>query len=708
MGGSDGDHGSLPGRDREQALLARALRSAAEGSPRALFVHGEAGVGKTRLVRDACQASQLRTAWGSCVRFAGAEVPYTPIAGVLQDWLNSAGPTERDEVLAGADELAALLPSIGFGTAIAGGRLVPLVDLVISRLTDRRPTVVVVDDLQWADAASLDVLAYLIAGFRNQPLALIATCRDEARSEGHPLHDWLADMRRMPSFEEIHLERLDLESTADQIAGLTRHPRDLELAARVQAMSDGNPYLTELLVRDLPNPQTTPVAVPDALREALIAQWNRLSRESRDLTRLLAAAGRPVPLAVLTRVAGEHGINPEYVTDCLTEAETHGVIESTSGTPWFRHPLIADILYDGLPPTAAGKVHATYVRVLEATPDAAAADLAAHSHLAGRTDDAFRWSLQAADESARLHAAAEEAIHLRRACDLWASVSVRGSTPDRIQLLRRTSAAYSRIGEPGEAVALLDRALTLVDREAEPLLASAILTSRSRARSRDGAPSDLADAQAAVDLGSSDPDSPEYAMALAETMHAQQAVEVAERSGSEDALTRALGKRAAATYLRNPSDALADATRAAQLALSHGNLRDLQDATVGRLNALIQLGRYDEFLQEGVTAYWHLTDGGAGKSCHALVFLLIEGLLDSGRWDEARAMVRTALAARCSGITGAGVRVAAALLAARSGQDAEAELHLARAGELAPGTVRDLREGFGTPPAERLGQPGPA
>lgn len=682
MGGSNGDHGSLPGRAREQALLARALRSAAEGSPQAMFVHGEAGVGKTRLVRETCQTSQLRTMWGSCVRFAAAEVPYTPIAGVLQDWLNSAGPTDRDEVLAGADDLAALLPSIGFGTAIAGGRLVPLVDLIISRLAERRPTVVVVDDLQWADAASLDVLAYLIAGFRDQPLALIATCRDEARSEGHPLHGWLADMRRMPSFEEIHLERLDLESTADQIAGLTRQPRDLELAARVQAVSDGNPYLTELLVHDLPDPQAAPIAVQDALRDALLTQWHGLSRESRDLTRLLAAAGRPVPLAVLTRVAGEHGINPEYVTDCLTEAETHGVIESTSGTPWFRHPLIADILYDGLPLTAAGKVHATYVRVLEATPDAAAADLAAHSHLAGRTDDAFRWSLQAADDAGRLGAGAEEAIHLRRACDLWESVSVRGSTGDQIQLLRRTSAAYSKIGEPGEAVALLDRALTLVDREAEPLLASAILTSRSRVRSNDGP----ADAQAAVDLGSSDPDSAEYAMALAETSQVQEAVEVAERSGSEDALTRALCKRAAATYLRNPSDALADATRAAHLASSRGNLPDLQDATVCRLNAAIQLGRYDEFLTDGVTAYRQLIDGGAGKSCHALIFLLIEGLLDADRWDEARAMVRTALAARCSGVTGAGVRQAAALLAARSGQDSEAELHLARARELAPST----------------------
>jgi predicted ATPase len=93
---------------------------------------------------------------------------------------------------------------------------------VFTRLADRRPTVMVIDDLQWADRTSLDVLAYLIAGFHEQRLALIATCRDEHRGDGHPLHGWFADMRRMPLFTEIHLERLDLAATETQIEGPSR------------------------------------------------------------------------------------------------------------------------------------------------------------------------------------------------------------------------------------------------------------------------------------------------------------------------------------------------------------------------------------------------------------------------------------------------------------------------------------------------------
>ena len=79
----------------------------------------------------------------------------------------------------------------------------------------------VIDDLQWADASSLDLLAFLISGFRDQQLAVVATVRDEDRPESHRLTSWLAEVRRMPSVEEMHLERLGPEGTAAQVAALT-------------------------------------------------------------------------------------------------------------------------------------------------------------------------------------------------------------------------------------------------------------------------------------------------------------------------------------------------------------------------------------------------------------------------------------------------------------------------------------------------------
>ena len=185
MGGLRPDH-RFAGRAAEQRFLGDVLLDAVAGVPHAIVIHGEAGIGKTRLAREVCGDSQLNVLWGSSVHFGGASVPFAPIAGALQDWLSRADADERAETLAGTDGLSALLPSLGVSGGVDSTRLPMLVDLVLNRIAVRRPTVVVVDDLQWADVASLDAMAYLIAGFRSQPLVLLATCRTEERGEGIP------------------------------------------------------------------------------------------------------------------------------------------------------------------------------------------------------------------------------------------------------------------------------------------------------------------------------------------------------------------------------------------------------------------------------------------------------------------------------------------------------------------------------------------
>ena len=279
-----------------------------------------------------------------------------------------------------------------------------LVDLVLNRIAVRRPTVVVVDDLQWADVASLDAMAYLIAGFRSQPLVLLATCRTEERGEGHPLHSWLADMRRMPFFGELRLDPLDLDGTSSEIEGLLGQAPDIELAAEVLARSDGNPYLVELMVSGLSGAEhTLPATVPAALREALLAAWHSLSDQARLVTRILAVGGRPTSSAVLTEVAAGHGLEASLIAPCLAEAHDRGVVETApDGTSWFRHPLLAEVLYDGLSPDQAAELHADYIRVLESRPtEVEAADLAIHNERAGNIDATYHWSLVAADHAAR-------------------------------------------------------------------------------------------------------------------------------------------------------------------------------------------------------------------------------------------------------------------------------------------------------------------
>src|SRR5689334_8936719 len=142
------------GRAAEQEFLGGALSRAVSGVPHAIVIHGEAGIGKTRLAREVCRDSHLNVLWGSCVHFGSASVPFAPIIGGLRDWLGRAGDDEQTEILAGTDGLSALLPSLGAGSNIHTSRLPMLVDLVLNRIALRQPTVMVVDDLQWADVAS--------------------------------------------------------------------------------------------------------------------------------------------------------------------------------------------------------------------------------------------------------------------------------------------------------------------------------------------------------------------------------------------------------------------------------------------------------------------------------------------------------------------------------------------------------------------------
>ena len=707
------DH-RLAGRGGELDLLARVVRRAALGGPCALVVHGEAGVGKTRLVREASNDPDLLVLWGSCVHFGGASVPYAPIIGVLQNWLAQAAPAERTEVLAGVDELSTLLPMLGTAPIAATDRLIPLIDLVLNRIAERHRTVLVVDDLHWADVASLDVLAYLITGFRGQRLTVLGTCRDEERGDGHPLHSWLADMRRMPSFEEIHLERLEQAATAIQLEHLLGQAPDIDLVTQVQAWSGGNPYLTELLVEDLSGELSAlPATVPARLRDALLAAWHSLSGPARQLVRVLAVGGRPTPLSTLAAVASEHGFVVSLMTDCLTEAQQRGVLRAgPADPPWFRHPLLADVLYDGLPPGEAARIHATYLRVLEATSvavEADAADLAVHSQQAGQLDDTYRWSLVAAEHAANLRAPVEQAIQLERACEIWEQVSpdVRGTAADRVELVLQAGAVCMRVGREDAAIDQLTRALKLVDRDREPLPAANLLIDRSILRWHRTEPIEavFADIYEALELTTPFPDSAERARVLsalgsAESWsgrpealaHADEAVRIARGAGSERALAEALAERASVIAFASPTLAIADAQEAEQLARSCGAMVDLLDAFVWQVNALRSLGRRAEATEVALRGHADMLAPGRDMFAYFLAFLAADGLLEAGRWQECQDLLRSAMAARCRAIAGGAIRLVAASLAVRRGRLPEARQHFDRARELISDTFPGIRQ----------------
>ncbi|MGW1345534.1 helix-turn-helix transcriptional regulator [Kribbella sp. NPDC002412] len=695
----------LAGRAEEQELLAKALQGAASGTPCALVVEGEAGVGKTSLVRDACgRREHAQVLWGTCVNFGASSVPFAPVIGALRTHV--------------ADDIAQLAQALGGAHPTEPGQLLPRIDDAFNRLAQRAPTILVIDDLQWADRTSLDVLAYLIAGFRNQRLALLMTCRDEHRGEGHPLHGWFADMRRMPSFGEVHLDRLTVAGTEEQLETILGRAVDAGFAAEVYGRSGGNPYLTELLVRSHDK-------APTALRDALLATWHGLSPGARQTTRVLAVGGRPIELEVLAAVASDRGVDPEQVPGYLTEAADEGVVRNDGkGRAWFRHPLLAEVLYDALPHGDAVRIHASFVRVLESRSDEAAADLAVHNHRAGRVNEAFRWSLIAADHAAELHASTVESLHLERACSLWAQLSpaIRGSRHDHIDLLRRTWDVCETAGRYTVSLEYARQAMELVDRDSEPLLASNLLLASQdyvhpQSAGRKAVNDQLLEA---LRLTDGHPDSAERAfaleaMAFAEAWdavrdpaagrsglaHVEEAIRVAHRSGNEVALAAALATRALLYLHTGAGDPLPAAEEAERAGRRSGDPHRMGVAVTWRVNALGKEGRFTEAAEVALRAAEELHALGASWE-HFVGQQAADWLFVVGRWRECREVLRRGLAARCDGIIGAAVRLCSAQLALHSGRLTEARLHLDRALEMVSEDYAGLRSSFSFVKAELL------
>ena len=704
----------LVGREKESRLLREALRRTAEGVPVAVLVSGEAGVGKTRLVRDvvteAVERDGVVVRWGTCVQFGASTLPFAPL-------------------------LSALRGDLPIAAASADQRLLPTLDGVVNGLAAQHPTVLVVDDLQWADESSLDVLAYLITGFGGQRLAVVATCRQEPRAEGHPLFGWLADMRRMPSFREMVLPRLDLDQTSVLLARLRDEAPDLELAALVRERSDGNPYLVELLSAAIPpGAHRLPTTAPRRLEDALTGTWHRLGAGARTLTRLLAVGGRPVELSVLSAVARRHGLAAADVVPALAAAEVQGVVSQTvDGRYWFRHPMLADVLYDGTPADTRRRLHATFAELLAAQVPPVPADLATHHEHAGNLVEAFRWSRRAADDAAALHASVEQARQLLRACRLWTAAhdgpARKGSVGDRVDLLAEAARATHRVRWYADARRLLEEALGLVDRAEHPLLASRLVSAWCEVTWDASGPSiavvpELADA---LRLTDAHPDSPERAWALAALAdaemwdgdydaahrHADQALAVARRSGSSRALAGALNTWASASSVRASTEEARAATRAAleqalRLAREASDVEQIVSSTIWLMNALEDDGRLEQAAEVGASAVVEAQRLGDRHWSWFVAAMTAGELLMLGRFAEARLLLRTTLAARCLGVPGALTRFAAAELAVRTGDLDAARQHLDRALELVDpgfggllgslvGTVVEVRLAEGRP-----------
>ncbi|MFJ4835891.1 AAA family ATPase [Streptomyces sp. NPDC088747] len=367
------DRGILE-RDHELAQLAAAAREAADGAGSVALVFGEAGIGKSSLVKALPKVlhPDVRVLLGEC-----DDLTTRRPLGPFRDLAASVGP-----------ELAGVLPE--------GGDRHLVYDALRAELSRApHPAVLVVEDVHWADEASLDVLRFLVRRVERLPAVLVLTYRDDELGREHPLRHLLGQVSRAERVHRLPLSRLSPDAVRRLSATSDLDP------ARVYQVTSGNPFFVAEVVA-----AGGTGGVPPTVVDAVLARLRGLDDTTRDALEQLAV----VPSAV------ERSLVRALLADDVAElaaAEQRGLMVVTPERAGFRHELIRRAVVDSLPAARRIELNRSVLAALVAAPGSDASRIVHHAAQAGDLDAIARHGPGAAHDASRAGAHREAAAHLR-------------------------------------------------------------------------------------------------------------------------------------------------------------------------------------------------------------------------------------------------------------------------------------------------------
>ncbi|WP_405430431.1 AAA family ATPase [Micromonospora sp. NBC_00617] len=683
----------LVGRQREIAALRDALGRAGKGEPATVLVGGEAGVGKTRLLEEfaaGATAGGVRVLVGQCLELGEAGLPFAPFAAALRAVLRADGA----EVFAGYEaEFARLLPELGRVPAgltapstrpltdAPRGYLFDLVAELFQRLADVRPLLLIIEDLHWADRSTRDLIGFLVRAARPGRLLLVCTYRTDELQRGHPLRPFLAELDRARGVERVELGRLDRDGTGAILADLLGGEPAPRAVDDIHDRTQGNPFfIEELAVAGSP---LGCAALPETLRDLLLARVERLPEPAQRVLRIAAAGGTRFAHGLLAEVAGLPEAELEDALRAAVAAQL--VVADPDGDYEFRHALVREAVHDELLPGEHARLHARFAAAIEAQPHLvvagrAPAEIAHHWYAAHDHPRALVAARVAACAAADRYAYAEQRRLLERALELWELVPDATDLlgMDHLALLEQTLDAAVTAGDFSRAITLTRAGLAEVDADAAPLRAARLLDQRGRLMALLGKSDGRPELDEAYRLAAGGPFGVERVRLLADIaahlvkIDPEQAARVAAEASTD---AEALGEelvllptRIALLCHQRLGDRLAELGSAEGVAQAAGDTAALVLVKVFQSDVLCELGRYAESAQAAEAGLTEARRVGISRSAGAyLLSNRAEALIALGRWDEAETVCAEAARIDLSGVTGlhwlqvgAGLRLARA------------------------------------------------
>jgi DNA-binding SARP family transcriptional activator len=447
---------------REAPLRRLFDAAAAGGRGGVVLVAGEPGIGKTRLLRRFAGLAAVPVVWGSCPEHITAP-PFWPWEQVLRAvaarWPNRQVPDSVAALLSGQDpELfeihdvagAALRRFEAIRTYLAGGG-------------EASPLVVVLDDLHWADIASLQLLTYLAQSVAASRLLLVASYRPH---ESGVLTATLASLARTDA-SRIELTGLDPEETYALARAVAGREISARAAAMLQARTEGNPFFLAELVRlltgeqRLEDPDAAPV--PPQVRDVVLRRVARLPESAAALLRIVAVVGRDFDIEVVAKVCS---VEVEVALESIDAAIAAGlVVEDEQRLGWFRftHALVAEALYEKNGRWRRARQHRRIGQAAArawAGQDHRVGEIARHWLLAAELD--MGTAARASHYAAAAARAADARLAPEDAAELWQkalAAAELAAEVDRYPLLIGLATSLYRSGNPRDGLPMFTQAM---------------------------------------------------------------------------------------------------------------------------------------------------------------------------------------------------------------------------------------------------------
>jgi tetratricopeptide (TPR) repeat protein len=444
----------LINRVEEMNVLKEAVYKAVHGEGNLVFIHGEAGIGKTRLVRELgayARSRGVQVLYGRCpalFRMDGVP-PYILWKEVIKDYLGECTSEQLYRVIGFYPaEVAKLVPELSqklraipqplpISPEQEQNRLFEAVSQFITNISQDSPLLVVLDDLQWTDPSSLLLMHYLARGVQKTPLLLLGAYRTADIDAKHPLSPVLTELKRERLPLSIFLKRMSLDEISEMIKQILEQD-DIppEFCKIVYEKTRGNPFFAEEVIESLKEEdiiyregnkwkfkEISKIAFPESVKNVLKARFSRLDDECQNVLTLASFVGNDFTLEAMSALTGVEEnkllelMDKMLKTGLIKEREVRGEAVCS-----FADILVRDVVYEEVSLLKRKKLHGVVGSALERLYakkiEEHSGELASHFLESGDKEKALDYFLKAGEKAAKVHANAEAISYFQSALKL--------------------------------------------------------------------------------------------------------------------------------------------------------------------------------------------------------------------------------------------------------------------------------------------------